>query len=225
MDTMKLLLGTIIALLLAALVMSWNGMQQGVKNTPSDEAQRLSRQIEAIKAEQDRLALERRLLEQNTNLAVVLPLDPNPAAEAPQPQVAEPPPTLPQPAPEIASAAPDATASATGVPLLGGILSGSKVEEQKALMREADLIRQALLVGKITESVEDPQLGGFVTLQVLMPEQVRQNTILAIRRKTGILGQIKVTSVEGGEAIASPLPGFGPIRPEAGDELILPPRF
>jgi hypothetical protein len=92
-------------------------------------------------------------------------------------------------------------------------------------MREADLIRQALLVGKITEYVEDPQLGGFVTLQVLMPEQVRQNTILAIRRKTGILGQIKVTSVEGGEAIASPLPGFGPIRPEAGDELILPPRF
>jgi hypothetical protein len=58
-----------------------------------------------------------------------------------------------------------------------------------------------------------------------MPEQVQQNTILAIRRKTGILGQVKVTSIEGGEAIASPLPGFGPIRPDVGDELILPPRF
>ena len=225
MDTMKLLLGTIIALLLAALVMSWNGMQQGVKNTPSDEAQRLSRQIEAIKAEQDRLALQRQLLQQNTSLAVAPPLNPNPDAGAPKPQVAENPAKSAQPAAEIAAAEPNAKASDTGVPLLGGILSGGKVEEQNALMREAELIRQALLVGKITESVEDPQLGGFVTLKVLMPEQVRQNTILAIRRKTGILGQIKVTSIEAGEAIASPLPGFGPIRPDVGDELILPPRF
>ena len=58
-----------------------------------------------------------------------------------------------------------------------------------------------------------------------MPEQVQPDTILAIRRKTGILGQLKVTSIEGTEAVASPLPGFGPIQPEAGDELILPPRF
>jgi hypothetical protein len=58
-----------------------------------------------------------------------------------------------------------------------------------------------------------------------MPEQVQLDSILAIRRKTGILGQIKVTSIEGEEAIATPLPGFGPIQAEAGDELILPPRF
>ena len=30
---------------------------------------------------------------------------------------------------------------------------------------------------------------------------------------------------KGAEAVATPLPGFGPIAPVPGDELILPPRF
>ena len=222
MDTMKLFLGTIIALLLAALVMSWNGMQQGVKNTSAEETQRLSKQIEALKAEQDRLALERQLLQQNTALAVAPPIaPPAPDTEALKAQVDANSQQLALLAAEKEKAERDAKLAA-GENLL---LAGRKMEEQNTLMREARLISQALLVGKITEYVEDAQYGGFVTLQVLMPEQVQQGSILAIRRKTGILGQIKVTSIEGGEAVASPLPGFGTIPPEAGDELILPPRF
>jgi hypothetical protein len=222
MDTMKLFLGTIIALLLAALVMSWNGMQQGVKNTSAEETQRLSKQIEALKAEQDRLALERQLLQQNTALAVAPPIaPPAPDTEALKAQVDANSQQLALLAAEKEKAERDAKL-ADGENLL---LAGRKMEEQNTLMREARLISQALLVGKITEYVEDAQYGGFVTLQVLMPEQVQQGSILAIRRKTGILGQIKVTSIEGGEAVASPLPGFGTIPPEAGDELILPPRF
>ncbi len=219
---MKLFLGTIIALLLAALVMSWNGMQQGVKNTSAEETQRLSKQIEALKAEQDRLALERQLLQQNTALAVAPPIaPPAPDTEALKAQVDANSQQLALLAAEKEKAERDAKL-ADGENLL---LAGRKMEEQNTLMREARLISQALLVGKITEYVEDAQYGGFVTLQVLMPEQVQQGSILAIRRKTGILGQIKVTSIEGGEAVASPLPGFGTIPPEAGDELILPPRF
>ena len=222
MDTMKLFLGTIIALLLAALVMSWNGMQQGVKNTSAEETQRLSKQIEALKAEQDRLALERQLLQQNTALAVAPPIaPPAPDTEVLKAQVEANSQQLALLAAEKEKAERDAKL-ADGENLL---LAGRKMEEQNTLMREARLISQALLVGKITEYVEDAQYGGFVTLQVLMPEQVQQGSILAIRRKTGILGQIKVTSIEGGEAVASPLPGFGTIPPEAGDELILPPRF
>ena len=221
MDTMKLLLGTIIALLLAALVMSWNGMQQGVKNTPSDETQRLSRQIEAIKAEQDRIALERQLLQQNTTLTVAPPIDTTTDTAALKQQVEEHSEKLAQLAAEKEKAERDAKTSDSE----NLLLAGRKMEEQNALMREARLISQALLIGKITEYVEDAQLGGFVTLQIVMPEQVQQDTILAIRRKTGILGQVKVTSIEGTQAIASPLPGFGPIRPDVGDELILPPRF
>ena len=221
MDTMKLLLGTIIALLLAALVMSWNGMQQGVKNTPSDEAQRLRKQIEAINAEQNRLALERQLLQQSTTLPVAPPMDTTTDTAALKRQVEESRLKLEELAAEKEKAERDAKL-AEGENTL---LSAQKVEEQNSLAREARLISQALLVGTITEFIEDAQSGNFITLRIVMPEQVQRDTILAIRRKTGILGQVKVTSVEGAEAIASPLPGFGPIHPEAGDELILPPRF
>ena len=104
-------------------------------------------------------------------------------------------------------------------------LTKRELEKKNSLSRETRLITQALLVGKIKEYVEDAQTGGFITLEVIMPDQVKQNTVLAIRRNTGILGQLKVTSVEGGEAVASPLPGFGTVAPAPGDELILPPRF
>ncbi|MCU0751880.1 MAG: hypothetical protein MUC40_02390 [Akkermansiaceae bacterium] len=67
--------------------------------------------------------------------------------------------------------------------------------------------------------------GGFITFQILMPEQVQPGTILAIRRKTGILGQLKVSDVTAEGGIANPLPGFGPVNPQVGDELILPPQY
>lgn len=221
MDTMKLLLGTIIALLVAALIMSWNGMQDGVRNTPADETARLRKQIEAIQAEQARLATERQLLQQNAAISVAPPPVSTAEAEALKQKVEENSQLLAQLAAEKEKAERDAkTTDAENL-----LLAGRQMEEQNNLMREARLISQALLVAKVTEYVEDAQYGGFVTIQVLMSDQVQQDTILAIRRKTGILGQIKVTSIEGGEAVASLLPGFGTIRPEPGDELILPPRF
>jgi len=87
------------------------------------------------------------------------------------------------------------------------------------------MIAEALLVAKVREYVEDPDYGGFATIDVTMPEQVQPGTILAIRRKTGILGQLKVSDVSAEGAIANPLPGFGPIEPQPGDELILPPQY
>ena len=59
----------------------------------------------------------------------------------------------------------------------------------------------------------------------IMPEQVQTGAIVAIRRKTGILGQLKVSDVTAEGAIANPLPGFGPVQPQVGDELILPPQY
>ena len=48
---------------------------------------------------------------------------------------------------------------------------------------------------------QSPELGGD-TFDVLMPEQVQVGVTLAIRRKTGILGLLKVSDVtaEGGIA-------------------------
>ncbi|MGL5016493.1 MAG: hypothetical protein ACRDBP_00030, partial [Luteolibacter sp.] len=58
---MKLLLGATIALLLGALAVSWQGMNQGVKNTPPDEIARLQKQVKELRAEQDNLKMQRDL--------------------------------------------------------------------------------------------------------------------------------------------------------------------
>lgn len=220
MDTMKLLLGTIIALLFAALVMSWNEMRLGSSNASPDEKQRLSKQLEAIEAQLKRDALERQLLQQSSTLTVAPPTDSAESA-ALKAQLEESRQQLAQLSADKAKAERDAKLNDNE----NLLLTGRQVEAQNPLIREAKLISQALLIGKITEFAEDAQVGSFVTIQILMPEQVQQDTILAIRRKTGILGQIKITSIEGNEAVGSPLPGFGTIQPVAGDELILPPRF
>jgi hypothetical protein len=104
-----------------------------------------------------------------------------------------------------------------------GLLSQRDLEKGDNELRRARMIAEALLIGRVQEYVEDAEYGGFVTFQILMPEQVQPGTILAIRRKTGILGQLKVSEVTAEGGIANPLPGFGPVNPEVGDELILPP--
>ena len=58
---MKLLLGATIALLLGALAVSWQGMQTGVKNAPADEIARLKKQVAELRAEQDKLQLEKQI--------------------------------------------------------------------------------------------------------------------------------------------------------------------
>lgn len=212
MDTMKLLLGTIIALLLAALVMSWNGMNQKVSETPEAELARLREQISAIRSEQKRQALESQYVK-GGSVAVAPPIETVEEMQSMKDEMA---------ATQAKLAALEAAKLSDSEQLE---LDKRKLEKDNVLMRQARLINQALLIATVGEYVEDAQYGGFATIRILMPEQVQQDTILAIRRNSGILGQLKVTSIEGSEAIASPLPGFGPVQPVAGDELILPPRL
>jgi hypothetical protein len=106
-----------------------------------------------------------------------------------------------------------------------GLLAQRNLEGSDSELRRARMISEALLIGRISEYVEDAQYGGFVTFEILMPEQVQPGAVLAIRRKTGILGQLQVSDVTAEGGIANPMPGFGPVKPEVGDELILPPPF
>ena len=106
-----------------------------------------------------------------------------------------------------------------------GLLSQRDIEKGDAELRRARMIGEALLIGKVKEYVEDAQYGGFITFEIAMPEQVQVGTILAIRRKTGILGKLKVSDISADGGIANPLPGFGPIQPKVGDEIILPPQY
>ncbi len=218
MDTMKLLLGATIALLLGALAVSWQGMNQGVKNTPADEIARLQKQVKELRAEQDNLKMQRDLqllrsesvqtpasseleamkLQVEQNKRALEELELRKEAETRDKKIAQ-----------------DEE----------GLLAQRGLEGKDSELRRARMISDALLVGRIKEYVEDAQYGGFVTFEVLLPEQIQSGVIVAIRRKTGILGQLKVSDITAEGAIANPLPGFGQVKPQVGDELILPPQY
>ena len=91
--------------------------------------------------------------------------------------------------------------------------------------RRAKLIGQARLMAQVKEVAE--QEGIFIiVLDVKMPQSVRINTELAIRRGTGIIGRITVSNMEEGAVFADPLPGTfpgGSVDVKVGDELIIPP--
>jgi hypothetical protein len=217
MDTMKLLLGATIALLLGALAVSWQGMKSGVRNSPADEIARLEKQVKELRAEQDNLRMQRDI--QNLRSTAADPTAPATSADVEALKL-----QLAQNKQALEDAVKEARNKkvADEEELLG---DQRNLEGKDPEFKRARMISQALLIGKVKEYVEDAALGGFVTFEVLMPEQVQTGTVLAIRRKTGILGQLKVSDVTVEGAIANPLPGFGPVKPAVGDELILPPQY
>jgi TolA-binding protein len=218
MDTMKLLLGATIALLLGALAVSWQGMNQGVKNTPPDEIARLQKQVKELRAEQDNLKMQRDL-QQLRSESVQTPA--NSELETMRLQVAQNKLALEEIELRKEAEARDKKVAQDEE----GLLAQRSLEGGDSELRRARMIRDALLVGRIKEYVEDAQYGGFVTFEVLLPEQIQAGVIVAIRRQTGILGQLKVSDITAEGAIANPLPGFGQVEPQVGDELILPPQY
>ena len=215
---MKLLLGATIALLLGALAVSWQGMNKGVRNTPPDEIARLEKQVKELRAEQDKLALEKQML-QLRGAAVNPPtVASNAAADLAAIRA-----QMEARAAEEAAARAERDAKVADATELE--LDKRELEGKDSELRRARMIAQSLLIGRIREYVESPQGGDFVTFDVLLPEQVQVGAIVAIRRKTGILGQLKVSDVTPEGAIANPLPGFGLVKPQVGDELILPPQY
>ena len=219
MDTMKLLLGATIALLLGALAVSWQGMKTGVKNAPADEIARLEKQVKELRAEQDKLQLERQRQQIRSE---TVSASPSSAAEveALRLQVEQ-----QRRALEEIEAVKNGERDKKLQQAEEGLEAQRNIEKSDSELRRARLISDALLIGTVREYVQDPTTGGFVTFDIKMPEQVQVGTILAIRRKTGILGQLKVSAVESDGAIANPMGGFGPVEPVPGDELILPPLY
>ena len=218
MDTMKLLLGATVALLLGALAVSWQGMNVGVKNAPADELARLEKQVKELRSEQDKLQLEKQMI-QLRNEPAVTPSSNAAEIDAMKVQMAAGKEALQRLEDEKASRDKKLAQDEEG------LLGQRKLESTDSELRRARMISDALLMGRVKEYVEDSNMGGFVTFEVLMPAQIQAGTIVAIRRKTGILGQLKVSDVTAEGAIANPLPGFGPVKPQVGDELILPPQY
>ncbi len=215
MDTMKLLLGATIALLLGALAVSWQGMKTGVRNAPQDEIARLEKQVKELRAEQDKLQLEKQM-QQLRGSASDMPTSSSAELEAMKLKLA---------LEELEIAKERERRDKKVAQDEEGETAVRGLESKDSELRRARMISQSLLIGRVQEYVESPQGGDFITFEVLLPEQVQVGGIVAIRRKTGILGQLKVSQVEADGAIANPLPGFGPVKPQAGDELILPPQY
>jgi outer membrane murein-binding lipoprotein Lpp len=218
MNTMSILLGATFALLLAAVVLSFQNMNHGIKNAPPEELARLQIQVEKLTIEQERWKLERDIQAISSEKGVG---------------------TMGTDVDKIKAelAAKEAEIEALAEDKLNAEKKASTFQDEAALigqrelekgdneLRRARLIRDALLIGRVTEYIDDTQVGGVAAIQVLMPELIKIGDVLAIRRNTGILGKLKITSVSADGAIGSPMPGFGPVVPEAGDELIIAPQI
>ena len=222
---MKLLLGATIALLFGAVVLSWQGMKQGVRDTPPDELARLQKQINELRQEQDRLVREKEYRQLRDSAPAAAPT-PAPAVadaerEALKAELAAKDAEIALIAEEKAKAERDAGTYRDEA----GLIGQRDLEKNDGELRRARLIADSLLMGRVKEYAEDPQFGSFVTFEILMPDSVQPGVILAVRRKTGIIAQLKVSEVTAEGGIANMLPGFGNFKPEAGDELILQPQY
>ena len=217
---MTVLLGATFALLLAAVVLSFNGMNEGVKNAPSDEIARLQNQIDRLRIEQERLDVERELRqtrempareEATANASEVEEMKAQLAAiEAEKAALEE--------EKDLAEKKADVYRDEAG------LIGQRELEKGDNELRRARMIRDALLIGRVSQYVSDPTLGGFAIIEIVLPEHVQVGTVLAIRRNTGILGRVTITEITGEGAVGSPMPGFGPVEPQTGDELIIPPQ-
>jgi hypothetical protein len=220
MDTLKILLGATVALLLGALGVSLYN-QKAPSQSPNDlKTAELTRQIEELRLEQDRLQIERQRLALQQ------------AAVQPPPVVSQ---VTPPPAAEVASmkeqiaqlqadkdkAERDAETANREAVLIGG----REIESRDKEARRARLISQALVIARVKEWVESPEAGAFATIEIVMPENVQPGATLCLRRNTGILGRLRVDDVSIEGAIANPITPFTETRPQAGDELILEPPF
>lgn len=225
---MKLLLGATVALLLGALAMSWQGLKQGEKNTPPEEVARIQREIAEMKLEHERLKLEIERQNLRNSAGTTIQVTPSVPVPAVEPEALEA--QLAAKEAELAKVQKDKTKAERDMKTYrdeAGIIAQRELEKNDAELKRGRLIAQALLVGRVHEYVEDPTTGGIAVIEIAMPQQVevKAGTILAIRRNNGLLGQLKVTSVEPEGAIASPITAFDTVKPQPGDELIIPPQY
>jgi len=221
MDTMKILLGATVALLIGALAMSWNGVQKSVANLPQDDQVRMKQQIEELNLEVQRMKAERE--------AFSRPVVPTPPPAAPSAaELEEAKAQLAAKDAELKQLEDEKNKSDRKARLAtdeAGEAYTRNLESHDTELRRGRQIAQALVMAVVKDYQEDPSVGGVVVMDLKMPQYVQIGAILGIRKNTGILGQIKVTDITPEGAIGTPMSSFGEIKPKAGDELIVPPQL
>lgn len=105
------------------------------------------------------------------------------------------------------------------------IFARPMVEVDRRQAARAKLIKQALLQGRVTKW-EGKQLFGIMEIH---RQEVQEGSILAVRRKAGVYGKVRVSKIyEGNRAAIDPIRGTFPtdikqIKLLPGDDLIVPP--
>ncbi len=111
-----------------------------------------------------------------------------------------------------------------------GLISKEMIESNEKHKARASTVKAAWLQAKVVKWVDkqpDQPAGGFAIIELHKP--LEPGTVLAIRRQTGIYGQLQVDFLypEKNKASANPVRGTFPdgVNPviKPGDELILPP--
>lgn len=211
MNITQILLGSTAALLLVALTLSFSAMKNGER----EDGRRLS---------------AKDLIDENARLQAELDRYRG-AAPAPRPQPAE--------VPDSMSEAKLRELEQQNQQLIAAKKAAEQKQEQAEAetlamneraagqhdktARRAKLIGQAMLMAQVKEVAAVEGQIQFVVLDVKQ-NNVRVGSRLAIRRNTGIVGEVLVTRMDAEATVADPLPNaVGEIDIKQGDELIVPP--
>ncbi len=232
MDTMKILLGATVALLLAAVVLSWQQMRERSAHPAPDDLARVEQQIAELRLEQQRLEAERELQALRAQPAPAAAADTEPAAAGSgADKISELEERLRDAEQQLAAKS-DETAKLERDKEVAeneaGLIAQVDLERRDKELRRARQISQALLIATVVEYVENPDVGSFAVIEIQRPENVQSGTVLDLRRNTGILGKLRVGDITGSEAIANPIPESfqgASVQIQPGDELIIPPPF
>jgi hypothetical protein len=223
MNMMSVLLGATGLLLVAALILSFGSMNRDVKDEPSQqEIAALRSEVEVLRAAEGELRL---LRHQKSSSTAILsnPSASNIAEANSQAALAAENAILKD---ELEAAKTEAAVQADQVAIYKDeveVVTQHQVEANDRSQRQARIIKEALLIATVTEwSPGD----GFAVLSVQRHESAQEGTVLAIRRNTGIIGQLKISSLYNDGAVADPIPGTflgGSLDIKPGDQLIIPP--
>ncbi|MBB5350394.1 hypothetical protein HNR46_000618 [Haloferula luteola] len=216
MDTLKILLGATLALILGALIAFVGKMNTGMKDAPAEEIAKMRQTISEMEQEITRLQdeKERRTLQEAVEAPSGTDLVTRDEAQQRDEEIEA---RLKQ----LEELNVEAELDAKRAEDEAQFLTGRTAEGRDKSARRARVINDAMLIARVAQWQSDPNYGDFAVLDVVSPDNVQSGSVLAIRRNGGILGKLRVGEVTFEGAIANPVTQFGEIKPEAGDELIL----
>lgn len=223
MDTLKILLAATVALLVGALAVALNKGGSNGKNEESTEYAKLQLEIEKIKMERENLEAQRKLqMMQEANRTASTPT-PAPVAAAPavnEQAIADKIAELEAKNAALEASTAKAERKAETYSEEAALVGGQMLERRDNELRRARLISQATPMARVAVWEE---ANGFAVVEILEQDSVQEGSVLAVRRKTGILGKLKIDRITIEGAIASPTTAFPGPKPEPGDDLIMDP--